>query len=584
MSSDNKKETILKKLDELMAIAADVDKTLAKDLKDYRERFLGTEYRVVLLGRYSTGKSTFLNALLGRELLPSRPTPTNRTFVEIRHGEHPKAFRIVEDGGDNELRMDDIRTYAAEVAPPGTRLRVLVNQEILREGVFFVDTPGLEDPDLNVSKITYSEIPLADAVLFFLDAKNGPISHPELEFIEKHLLTDDRNRKLFVLVNKIDRLESQQQIDDAIGYVAEHLRPILGSPQMYPVSALTALEGRMECKPDLVEASGITEVERSLEDFFNKGRKADEHRRMLVLLSAAAASIEEAVRAQQQALKMTLEERQRSRTNLLAKRNDEMKVLTDQIGDLEERCKRTLRDLQRELRSFIDKLKRKMEVAINQLPYEQLKRVDLMEQAISSELKSFVESVLPKMESELRSDNVERSSEAAPTFDGAQVQLQMELNQDPVLMRNPEIATIGLLVIGWPLMGLMSWAAAALALAFGRQALEDTVRRISETAALKQIRPALIREVHERLDGIGAKILSSCSESLKQIEQQESEVLRKLADLRLTPIRAQLHQLEDCGASEEDTRILAERLQRLLEGVSGIRIECAAVKSEATYV
>src|SRR5687767_13257512 len=78
-------------------LAADVIHKLAND------RFF-----VVVVGEFNHGKTTFINAILGRAILPVGVTPTTAVIHEIRHGEAPEATAVLESGERKPLGLEDL--------------------------------------------------------------------------------------------------------------------------------------------------------------------------------------------------------------------------------------------------------------------------------------------------------------------------------------------------------------------------------------------------------------------------------------------------------------------------------------------
>ena len=67
------------------------DKSALSALNDAGRQLNDDNLRVLVMGRFSSGKSTFLNALMGQMLLPAKPIPTTAIIGEIVYSEHPEA-------------------------------------------------------------------------------------------------------------------------------------------------------------------------------------------------------------------------------------------------------------------------------------------------------------------------------------------------------------------------------------------------------------------------------------------------------------------------------------------------------------
>src|SRR5581483_10495275 len=111
------------------------------------DRLRTNELTVLVAGQFKRGKSTFINALLGEELLPTGALPLTSVATMIHYGESAKAIVGFRDGGSMQIAAADIGRYVTEAENPENRLRVArVDVELpveLLRGVRLVDTPGI---------------------------------------------------------------------------------------------------------------------------------------------------------------------------------------------------------------------------------------------------------------------------------------------------------------------------------------------------------------------------------------------------------------------------------------------------------
>ena len=106
--------------------------------------FLSGPLTVAIVGQFSSGKSTFLNALLGSEILPSGLTPVTSKPTFIRYGAAPGLSVLYENGRELYLGVEEIGRFVDQrvFGDDVSRLCVYAPSEILKL-VNFVDTPGL---------------------------------------------------------------------------------------------------------------------------------------------------------------------------------------------------------------------------------------------------------------------------------------------------------------------------------------------------------------------------------------------------------------------------------------------------------
>ncbi|MGI5872958.1 MAG: dynamin family protein [Bacillota bacterium] len=204
LSVEKKTSSLQTRLDELASIA----NTLHVDgaeivLGRIRDRISEHKIqKVAFVGRYSTGKSSLINALLGEKILPSSPVPTTKAVTYIIKGVENSLYSEMKNG---EIvihqSIDDLKNLKDKNIQDA-RIITLSLRNFPFPELTLVDTPGLEDPDQFVTQLTMDLLPETDAVVVLLDA-NYMQSRVEFEFISS-MLQDDKERKIFIAINKTD--------------------------------------------------------------------------------------------------------------------------------------------------------------------------------------------------------------------------------------------------------------------------------------------------------------------------------------------------------------------------------------------
>jgi small GTP-binding protein len=210
-------------LQRLNADAADVE-TLRQAQRQLDELFL-----LVVVGEFNSGKSAFINALLGEAFLAEGVTPTTAQIHRLRHGQNG---RYVDADG----------------------VVVLAHPAEWLQDINVVDTPGTNAIIQRHQHITEAFIPRSDLVLFVTSA-DRPFSESERIFLTQ---IRDWGKKVVVVVNKIDILESQAEVNEVVAFVQENAQRLLGlRPEVFPVSARLAL--RAKCQPGGPERDALWE-------------------------------------------------------------------------------------------------------------------------------------------------------------------------------------------------------------------------------------------------------------------------------------------------------------------------------------
>jgi small GTP-binding protein len=235
-----------------------VDRELVRKLEEDR-------FHLVVVGEFNHGKTTFVNALLGHQALPTGVTPTTAAIHHIRWAEKPEATVVAASGERRSIPFDEAKRFAVGGGASSEDvdyLEIGYPAPLLRERILLVDTPGVNDLSLQRADITYSYIPRADAVLFLLDA-GQILKESERVFLNDKLLKASRDKIVFV-ITKWDLLSPDEQ-REALAYAKNHLSTLVKDPVVFPVSAETALGGSDD-------GSGLPELVAHLTQFLAEER------------------------------------------------------------------------------------------------------------------------------------------------------------------------------------------------------------------------------------------------------------------------------------------------------------------------
>jgi len=104
---------------------------------------------IAVYGKFKAGKSSFLNSVFGKEILPAGVTPITAIITIIRYGENEKIEIVFADDSRNDIPAQQLAEYVSEVQNPQNVKRVKIVEIGLPElkgsaGINFVDTPGLD--------------------------------------------------------------------------------------------------------------------------------------------------------------------------------------------------------------------------------------------------------------------------------------------------------------------------------------------------------------------------------------------------------------------------------------------------------
>lgn len=232
---------------------------------------------LAVLGQFKRGKSSLMNAILGRELLPTGLLPLTSAITMLKYGPEDKLIiNYLESPFPEELPVSSLADFVTEKGNPANYKKVktaIVELPVafLRRGIEFVDTPGIGSAITANTTTTYNFLPECDAVLF-VTSVDSPMTGAEMEFLKE---IRDYVNKIFFIVNKTD-LVNNNELNEVLDYVAGTIREQSGSGQLkiFPVSARLGLDARMSGDLVLYEKSGLKTLEETLGRFLS-GEKLD---------------------------------------------------------------------------------------------------------------------------------------------------------------------------------------------------------------------------------------------------------------------------------------------------------------------
>jgi len=255
-------------------------------LAQLAERLAAPGLEVAVFGRVKAGKSSLLNRLLDTSVLPVGVTPVTEIPVRLVYGEPPLGHVEFMDASPQDFDLARLGEFVSAQENPGnarhvTRLAVRLPAPLLRDGIAFVDTPGLgsvvgvvEDP-AGAEALAY--LPRCDLGLVLVDAA-ATLTDADVQLVDALHHTGAGAQ---VLLAKADLLTGQD-LEQSLDFIRRRLAERLGATvPVHPVSA----------RP---EASALTE--HWLESVL-RPRLADGQRLAAEALARKCALLRDAVRA-----------------------------------------------------------------------------------------------------------------------------------------------------------------------------------------------------------------------------------------------------------------------------------------------
>lgn len=233
-------------------------------------------FRVVVMGTFTSGKSTLINALLGSRILPESALPSTAILTFIQFGCDTDDVEIHyrdivnEDGNVTKGAVEHIskekfmQTYHYDIAdteklsqmggiPRFKKVAysiVRCSLPLVQDGVSIVDTPGLEDKDV-ATELALDIAAKAQAIIYVCGERG--FAEADREYFEENFKGNSGN--VFFILNKMDNITSDRQRKQAIGRVRYDVKgcfvkadgsvdEALMSKRVFGLSSLLALDAR----------------------------------------------------------------------------------------------------------------------------------------------------------------------------------------------------------------------------------------------------------------------------------------------------------------------------------------------------
>ena len=246
---------------------------VAATLQELAQRVQRHEFRLAVAGQFKRGKSTVINALLGRALLPADVLPLTSVPTIVGQGPENRASVVLQTGATLSIPLEDLPAFATEIHNPGNvrgveHIAVEIPDRMPVSNLSLIDLPGIGSTVEANSRIAYASLDMADAAILVTGA-DPPLTEPELRFLET--LTR-RVARVFVVQNKRD-LFSEGDWQRAAAFNADQVAAILGPTTIYGVSARDALAAKRHVDAQHLQASGWVDFESALVGFFRLERQ-----------------------------------------------------------------------------------------------------------------------------------------------------------------------------------------------------------------------------------------------------------------------------------------------------------------------
>lgn len=300
------------------------------------------QFTLAVCGKVKNGKSSLINALIGRELLPvASDVATSRAF-EISNSDKDSFYVVYANGDKKQITESDLAKYGSQktideegmVDSDKTIAYIEVNTkiEMLPKGVVLVDTPGIGATYPQHTAITKQFLSMADAALFV--ANPTPLEKLETEFLKDVAAITPY---ILFVTTKIDE-NGTESVDEAIAKNEQLIEKAIGDklaekPKMLRMSSKQLLEAAQETDKESSEfqimISGFEEVKEEMQRIIYKAqgyyRTGEAYNEAVGYYQSVLKSLKNRIEATNAAAKNFNE--------LLAQYEQNRKVFVEKLGD-----------------------------------------------------------------------------------------------------------------------------------------------------------------------------------------------------------------------------------------------------------
>lgn len=216
-------------VDELKEIMKSVQCSMAENLcESIKSSYYDNKFHLGIVGEFKRGKSTMINSLIGRELLPTDILPTTAVINILEYSNNEYAKVYYNDGKTEDIKVEnealfDFTSEGRQETENIKFIKIGLNNELLKDGLVIIDTPGVNDISKSRIEVTKNILPNCESVWFLLDAA-APLTRTEAEFLETKILKYKMSTLKFI-ISKADRLD-EDELEESIEGAVERIKKV----------------------------------------------------------------------------------------------------------------------------------------------------------------------------------------------------------------------------------------------------------------------------------------------------------------------------------------------------------------------
>ena len=284
----NKKDTLTDDCLKTLSILSNLELTrVANKLREDLKLLENESFNLVVIGEFSRGKSTFVNAMLGKALLPSSKSATTNVISKILYGDVPEFTLNFKDGTFKQVSEDEFSAIKAQAEENPSKFQQLKNfvkinsltntvdfsnidhavvsypLSFCQNNVEVVDTPGTNDLNVGRMEITYNYLKKAEAAILVLSATQ-PLTSSEKDFLKEQVI-GNQIKDIFIVINFKDAVIGEE--DRVRKHILDNLHDLDDfSARCFLVSSRQALLYRRNENGEQLKAKALMDIPENFEE------------------------------------------------------------------------------------------------------------------------------------------------------------------------------------------------------------------------------------------------------------------------------------------------------------------------------
>lgn len=275
------------------------EKEILAEIRSLQQRIAERKFRVAVVGEFNRGKSSLINVLLGKRILPEDVLATTATINRITYGAKPRAYLAMKDGKSNTdaIPVEELASYVTKLTEESAQKAAEIQEAVVEYPTMFcynnvdlIDTPGMNDAE-EMNAVTVNRLENIDLTIVAVSALI-PFGETEQKFVVQ-LLESPNICQIVFAITYIDMIREKER-EKIVSFLKERIcesvfselnrnyhpsdkifqkyHGIFDTLRIYAVSSYDAMEALETGDMELYEKSGYASFTTDLPDIILNGR------------------------------------------------------------------------------------------------------------------------------------------------------------------------------------------------------------------------------------------------------------------------------------------------------------------------